>query len=178
MSLFRRREPVHVRLAREGGLVPPEGRAFPWQEVGIHGVHRPREWDAVVAVEAPGLHGDEASFVVLTDGDLVVEVGEGDLSPLADALDEVVEAPYRAVAVRRGEAHWAAAARSIVVAAVPDPPGDELELATAGGDRSLRVDGEPAFGSIPVLEALAEGDSVIRANRIDGDLFEVRVDPL
>jgi hypothetical protein len=178
MSLFRRREPVHVRLAREGGLIAPGGRPFPWQEVGIHGVNRPREWDAVVAVEAPGLQGDEASFVVLAGGDLVVEVGEGDLTPLADALDEVVAAPYRAVAVRRGEAQWAAAAKAIVVAAVPDAPGDELELAVSGGDRSLRVDGEPAFGSVPALEALAQGDSAIRATRIDGDLFEVRVDAL
>src|SRR5207247_839425 len=119
-------------------LVPPEGRAFPWQEVGIHGVHRPREWDAVVAVEAPGLHGDEASFVVLTDGDLVVEVGEGDLSPLADALDEVVEAPYRAVAVRRGDAHWAAAARSIVVAAERNEAGERAAQASPRCENSTR----------------------------------------
>jgi hypothetical protein len=34
------------------------------------------------------------------------------------------------------------------------------------------------FGTIPELEALADGDAVIRAARLDGDLWEIRVDPL
>ena len=178
MSLFRRREPEHLRLAREGGLLAPGGRPVPWQEVGIHGIHRTREWDAVVAVEAPELQGDEASFVALADGNLVVEAGEGDLSPLADALDTDVKPPYRALAVRRGGAQWAAAAKAIVVAELPDARGDELELAVRGEERSLRVDGEPAFGSSAALEALAQGDAVVRAIRIDGDLYEIQVDRL
>lgn len=177
MRLFRRREPVHVRLAREGGLVPPEGRPFPWQEVGIHGVHRPREWDVVVTAETPRVQGDEASFVALPDGELVVEA-EGDVSQLADAVEQSLPPPYRAAAVRQRGIQWGVAAKRIEVAEVPDAPGDELELAVAGEDRTMRVDGEPAFGSAPALEALARGDCVIRASRIDGDLFDVRVDPL
>ena len=178
MSLFRRREPVHVRLAREGGLTPPEGRPFPWQEVGIHGVHRPREWDAVVTAETSRLQSDEARFVALPDGELVVETAEGDVTELADAVEEAVAPPYRAVGSRQRGTQWAVAAKSITVGEVPDAPGEELELVVTASDRSLRVDGEPAFGTIPALEALARGDCVIRATRIDADLFDVRVDPL
>jgi len=179
LALWRRKEPLHVRLARSGGLLHGEGRPFPWDEVGIHGVPRPREWDAVVTVEAPELAGEEASFVALADGDLVVETGEGDLAPLADALEQVLAPPYRAIATRRGPTQWAVGANSIVVAALPEVEGDELELVLASaGERSLRVDGESVFGRVPELEALAQGESVIRARRIDGALWEVRVDPL
>ena len=156
----------------------PTGRAFPWEEVGIHGVARPREWDAVVTTDAPEIEGNEAAFVALPDGELVVDVGEGDLSPLADALEETLLPPYRAIAIRRGATRWAVAAKSIVVAELPDAPGDELELVVTSTDRSLRVNGEPAFGRVAELEAVADGDSVVRARRIDGELFEVSVDPL
>ena len=46
------------------------------------------------------------------------------------------------------------------------------------GERTLVVDGMPSFGTLRELEALAEGDAVVRASRLDGDLWEVRVDPL
>jgi hypothetical protein len=179
VPLWRRKEPLHVRLARAGGLVAGSGRPFPWDEVGIHGVQRPREWDAVVTVEAPELKGDEASFVALADGDLVVDASEGDLSPLADALEEALSPPYRAVAIRRGATRWAVAAKTIVVAELPEATGEELELVlVSAGERTLRVDGEQAFGRIPELEALARGASVVRARRIEGSLWEVQVDPL
>ncbi len=61
VGLFRRREPLHEQLAREGGLtaeplreVAPPG----WMETGIHGVHRAREWDSVVTVDVEGVEGD------------------------------------------------------------------------------------------------------------------------
>jgi hypothetical protein len=168
-----------MRLARSGGLIAGDGRPFPWDEVGIHGVARPREWDAVVMVEAPGLKGDEVSFVALDHGDLVVDEGEGDLSPLANALEQSLRRPYHAIAIRRGDTQWAVAAKAIVVAELPEVAGDELELVlTAAGERHLRVDGETAFGRIPELEALADGDAVVRARQIEGALWEVQVDPL
>ena len=74
MSLFRRKESLHERLAREGGLVEREPPA-PWREVGVHGMQRPREWDATHTVEAPGIEGDAATFVVLPDGSVLVEDG-------------------------------------------------------------------------------------------------------
>jgi hypothetical protein len=45
----------------------------------------------------------------------------------------------------------------------------------------LTADGERAFGSIPELERIGreEGDTyVVRASRLDGDLWEVEANPL
>ena len=116
MSFFRRSEPIHVRLARAGGLLGSGGRPFPFTEVGIHGLHRAREWDAVVTAETSRVRSDEAEFVTLPDGELVVESGDGDMSPLADAVEEALAPPYRAIAVRQGQTQWAVAARSSLMA--------------------------------------------------------------
>jgi hypothetical protein len=147
-------------------------------ETGIHGVPRERQYDAVVTTAAPDVEGASARFVGLEDGSLVVEEGDGDLTPLADAIEQEVKRPYRATAVRRGETQWAVAARKLRVVALPEPGGDEVELALRGDERTLVVDGNREFGTLPQLEALASGDAVIRASRLDGTLWEVRVDPL
>ena len=181
MGLFRRSKPLHQRLAEEGGLVEAPRRA-PFTgvigETGIHGVPREREYDAVVTAEAPDAEGATARFVGLDDGSLLVEEGDGDLTPLADAIEEEVKRPYRATAVRRGETQWAVAGRKLQVVQLPDPGGDEVELAVRGDERTLVVDGNREFGTFPQLEALANGDAVIRAARLDGNLWEVRVDRL
>ena len=88
---FWRREPLHRRLAREAGLTPNARRTIPARTgagAGIHGIHRQREWDAVVAVAAE-VSGDEVRFVTLADGTVVIERGadDADPSPLADALE-------------------------------------------------------------------------------------------
>lgn len=182
MGIFRRSKPLHERLAEDGGLVEtPAGRPA-WTgvigETGIHGVPREREHDAVVTAEAPGVEGAEARFVALEDGTLIVEEGEGELGPLADAIEQEVKRPYRAVAVRRGESQWAVAGKTLRVVELPEPGGDEVELAVRGDERTLVVDGNREFGTLRELEALADGDAVVRASRLDGDLWEVRVDPL
>jgi hypothetical protein len=163
-----RREPLHERLAREGGLTENAGEdtRAPWDKAGIHGVHRPREWDEVAAVEAD-VPGDRATFVVLDDR-IVIEDGPDDVEPLADTLS--LEPPYRAEAVRRSEGVWAVAARRIEVVELPGVDGTELELTRRAGERTFVVDGERRFGSIPVLER--DGDHTIRARRLDGDLWE------
>ncbi|MBV8063922.1 MAG: hypothetical protein JOY73_00185 [Actinobacteria bacterium] len=173
MSLFRRNEPLHERLAREGGLVEREPRTGPWREVGIHGMQRPREWDATVTAVAPNIDGDGAVFVALPDGTLVVEDGpDSSLQPLAEAVEQEVPPPYRARAARQRDDLWAVQARRIEVVKLRNPPdGDTVELANG----ELRVDGERAFGSVPELEG--RGD-VVRAQRIDGDLWEVQASPL
>jgi hypothetical protein len=183
--LFRRREPLHARLAREGGLTPSPIDPGPhWGEVGIHGLSRPREWDAVVAAEAPALRGEELRFVVLPDGTLLVEEGaeEDDPTPLAEALEGAVQPPYRAEARRRAGETWAAGARRIEIVAVDDDvDGDELTLTVHDGHRELLVEGAPAFSSVRTLErwAGARFDSyALAATRLDGDLWEVRVAPL
>jgi hypothetical protein len=187
MSWFRRERPLHERLAEEGGLTWP---AEPldtrprWGEVGIHGVHRQRRWDVVATVEAPGLAGNRWTFVALPDGTLLVEhdLPDEDLAPLADAVEAEVAPPYRGEAVRQDSNVWAVAARRIeVVQLEQEIEGDELELAVSQDERTLVVDGLPAFGSVPVLERLGRErfeDFVVRAKRLEDGLWEVAVNPL
>lgn len=185
MPFWRRREPLHERLAREGGLVeaepPPHDTTPRWGAAGIHGVARPRQWDATALVEAPEVGGDEAAFVALPDGTLLVETGDA-VEALAAALDERVEAPYRAEAVRRQGSLWAVAARRIEVVRLPGAQGEEIEFTAHEGERSLRIDGMPTFGGVPELERLAAARGLdsyaVYAARLDADLWEVRLAPL
>jgi len=180
VGLFRRK-PLHQQLAEEGGLV--ERSSAPLftgviPEAGIHGIPRERQYDAVATTDAPDAQGDSARFVGLEDGSLLIEEGEGDLTVLANVIEQEVARPYRATAVRRGETTWAIAAHRLRVVELPEPGGDEVELVLKGDEKTLVVDGNRSFGTMPELEQLAGGDEVIRAARLDGTLWEVRVDPL
>lgn len=154
----------------------------PWNEVGIHGIQRAREWDAVVSADAPDLTVDEVHFVAVPDGELIVdeEVLTGSLAPLARAVEEAIRPPYRAHGIRRDGAVWAVGALGIgVVTLPPSFEGDELELVAREGQRVLHVDGMPAFDVPRELAALARsGDYVIRARRLDDRLWEAEVDRL
>lgn len=188
MGWFRRRESLHERLAREGGLTAGKPAPYDttprWGEVGVHGIARPRQWDAVVAVEAPELPGEEVHFVALPDGSLVVDeaVPDGALDPLAEALESHVRLPYRAEAVRRGGSRWAVAARAIEVVELPqEVSGDEIDLAVREGERTLSIDGLPSLAVVPALERLGGSrfDAyAVHAERLDGNLWEARVNPL
>jgi hypothetical protein len=188
LGLFRRHETLHAKLAREGGLelggTPPVGNPAapgaelnrpPWDASGIHGLHRVREWDVVRMAQAPDLHGERLEFVAISSEELVREGAEGDLSPLAAVVERDVARPYRAEAVRRERDRWAVAARRIEVMRLPGVEGDDLELSSHAGERTLVVDGAPQHGSIPALE---RDEHAVRARRIAGDAFEVDVDPL
>jgi hypothetical protein len=129
-------------------LNPTEDRRAPWNSVGVHGLQRPREWDEVRTVEAD-VRGDRAEFVVLEDA-IVIEEGPDNVAPLADAIS--LNPPFRAEAVRRGDRMWAVAARRIEIARIEGVDSDEFEE--------------------------SEGHAVRRGWRLDGDLFEVRTDPL
>lgn len=178
MGLFRRREPLHERLARQGGLVEIDPRPA-WQETGIHGIARPRAADVTVTAEAQGIDADAASWVTLPDGTLLVEEGpDSSLGQLADAVEEKLRPPYRARAARQVDDVWAVQATRIEVLALPDAPAAEtLDLARAGETTTLAADGREIFGSIPALEerGAREGrDFAVHAERLDGDLWEVR----
>jgi hypothetical protein len=154
MGLFRRRKPLHERLLEQAGVDVPQHDVRPVvggaREAGVHGIARQREWDA-------------------------------SLAPLADAVERELQPPYRARAVRQSEDLWAVAARAIEVVQLPGRGGDAIELSVRGGERTLSVDGAREFGTVPELESLAEGrhsEYVVRAERLDGDWWEVRVDPL
>jgi len=195
MRFFRRRKPLHERLADAGGLdtgqraptglsaEPPGWDGEPRGESGIHGVPRPRRWDTVVQAEASDLVGDAVHFVALDDGTLVVDEDEPDaaLTPLAEAVEQSLRPPYRAEAVRRGPATWAVAARRIAITTVTDVIGDEAELTSTREGKVLRVDGITRLGSARALEKVGEAQGteyVVRATRLDGEQWEVDASPL
>jgi len=153
-----------------------------WLEAGITGLARQREWDAVATSDAPGTPGDEAAFVALADGRLLVDAGPDnfDPEPLAAALEGALERPYRALAMRRPEM-WAVGASEIETARLdPDPRGNDLELTWDGATLALVADGMPADpSSAAALERLAaareSGAYAAHAGRLDGDLFEISI---
>ncbi|MGZ4291394.1 MAG: hypothetical protein ACXVQQ_02245 [Gaiellaceae bacterium] len=197
MRIFGRKQPLHRRLADAAGLslgeteppapglaaAPPGWDGEQRGEPGIHGVPRARRWDAVATADAPGLLGDAVHFVALPDGSLVVDEDEpdGTLTPLADAVEARLEPPYRAEAIRRRGALWGVAGRRIAVAREPGLEGEEAELVVTGSGRTLTLDGRPQIARAPGLEAVgaAEGpEYVVRATRLDGDLWEVEASAL
>jgi hypothetical protein len=83
--------------------------------------------------------------------------------------------------VRRSATAWAIAARKIEVVQIADLEGDEAELAVSGSERVLRVDGRATLGRVPALERAGEGrgpEYVVRARRVEGDVWEIEASPL
>jgi hypothetical protein len=215
MGFFRRKKPLHERLAEEAGIVLPDNpmeeaetlrsgaeRAL-WEAGGtagtptptnpahplssvtsMHGIPRNREWDAVASAEAPELPGDQADFVALADGTLFTDddLPDDALTPLADALERRLEAPYHALARRQEGDVWGVAAMRVNVVEVPeDIPGDTVALAVNDGQRTVLVDEVESKLDVPSLEAFAAqqfGSFVLRATRLDDTLWEVTVLPL
>jgi len=194
VRLFRRQETLNRQLMREAGLLPEQQEAQigtapvaapePQDSLaGIHGRHRPREADAFVTADAPDIEGDTVQFVTLPDGSLLVENG-GDipLDPLASAVESELRPPYRARAVRQSESLWAIEATRLEVVSLPEAPGgDVLDVTRTDEGTTTSVDGQRIFGTIPALEALGEQqgrDFAVHAERLDGDLWEVRAAPL
>jgi hypothetical protein len=206
VGLFRRKqETLNEKLLREAGLDPaqtlgdtepaPEEQPEPAQPPPLDRAfgsdalpHRlalgPKEWDATVAVQASALGGDRVEFTTIPNGDVIVgeESGDADVSPLADAVEQRVSPPYRATAVRQEGNLWGVGAKRIQVAEIPFPQGERLQLSWNGDDREFRVDSEPSHAPVPPeLERVGQalGDSFyVEAERIDGDLWEVKVSPL
>ncbi|MHB8059914.1 MAG: hypothetical protein ACYDHO_03680 [Gaiellaceae bacterium] len=148
------------------------------------GIPRMRgNWDLVVTGDAPGLTGsDELGFVVVEDGDIFMDsqLPEGDVTPLAEAIELRIQPPYRAYGTRQDGDQWAVAARPIKLGRF-QADGDELELTIRGGERELAVDGSRSSADVPELERLGEGegaDFFARAVRIEDDLWELTVNPL
>jgi hypothetical protein len=181
VGLFRRREPLHERLAREGGLGGPAAidTRPPWQETGVHGLHRPREWDVTLNVAAPDVEGDAVRFVVLPDGTLLVEDGpDAGLEPLVAAVEKDLPAPFRARATRQRDTLWAVQGRRIEVLELREGlEGDTIDVTHTADGTTLTVDDARTFGSLPALEerGAREGrEYTVHAERLDGDLWEIR----
>jgi hypothetical protein len=189
MPFWSRRKPIHEELAEGTGLLDWEPRREPGLPLFsgtldvLHG-GRQRRWDTVATAEAPELPGDELEFVTLSDGTLLVdeELPEEAAAPLAEAIEQELEPPYKASAVRRDEAVWAVAANRIDVLEVPETiDGSTVSLVVKGDERTLLVDERPAWNEIPTLEAFARerhSDFVLDAERLDGNLWSVKVNAL
>jgi hypothetical protein len=198
VGLFRRKqETLNEQLLREAGLdpdqmlgaasppPPPQPAEPPRSALARAGVADgsgvgPKEWDVALTVTAPALAGDRVEFTTIPNGDVIVdqESGNADLTALADAVELHVSPPYRAVGHRQDGDLWGVGAKRIQVAQIPFPDGDKLEFSQHVGSGELRVDGEPSDSLVPPeVERLGEtlGDSFyVEAERIDGDLWEVR----
>jgi hypothetical protein len=173
VGLFRR-EPHHVRLAREGGLdqgEPDEARP-PWDKPGIHGLQRAREWDVVTTVRSPEQAAERVEFVAIAPNETA---SDGDAAPFTAALAGRPPQPYRGEAVYRGDGQWAVAARRIQIVRLPGVEGQEIELSSYADERTLTVDGARQMGTIPALE---RPEHVVRARRVLGDAWEVETAPL
>jgi hypothetical protein len=73
---------------------------------------------------------------------------------------------------------WAVEATRIEVLALPEAPaGDAIDLTRTAEDTTLAVDGQQIFGSLPALEERGEREGAeyaVHAERLDGDLWEIR----
>jgi hypothetical protein len=189
MPFWRRRKALHEQLAAGTDLLEwqstygPAAQLYQGTLDVLHG-GRPRRWDAVATAEASGLGGDEVDFTVLPDGTLLVDdtVPEGAVVPLAEAIEQSVAPPYQAQAVRgEGELWRVAASRIDVVDVAEEIDGDTVTLVQQGEQRTLLVGERPAWADVPTLEAFAAGrhrEFVLHAERLEGDLWAVRVDAL
>jgi hypothetical protein len=144
---------------------------------------RPGVWDLITTVHAPGVAGDTVEFATVPAGDMIVdtETGDADLSPFADEVEKQVKPPYRALARREEDDLWSLAARTIDVVELKLAQGDEIELVENEGRTELRIDGAASQQVIPELERAGEAlgsDFVVQADRLDGDLWEIRVSAL
>jgi hypothetical protein len=158
-----------------------------WQNRPTSALHgqptRERRWDVVTTVEAPDLMGNSVKFTAIPDGTLVMDEDEPDdsLAPLADAVEASVRPPYRAEAVRQNRTRWSVAAVRINVVEASGLDGDEAELVTTEESSTLTIDGRAVYGSVPAFERIGEAHGstyVVRAERIDGDLWQVEALPL
>ena len=208
MGLFRRKqETLNEQLLREAGLdaapvsgepttvsetrpdfPPPGPPPFPTGDISLGRSGRfaggSGDWDAVVTAKAAGLAGDQLEFTTLPNGDVIVEreKGNGDVSPLADAIEQKIEPPYHAVASRQDGDLWGVGAYEIEVAEFALAAGDAVELSVNDGTREVRVDGEPSDAEVPELvrvgEAVGGPNYCVEAKRIDGDFWGVEVSAL
>jgi hypothetical protein len=128
------------------------------------------------------LPGSAYDFVTLADGSTVVDEDAPDISDIADAVEQDLAPPYRASAVKQDDGYWLVTARPITVEEFA-LEGDEADVSSSGGVTTFRIDGADADAARIPSRLLRVGeeigpDYVLRAKRIDGDLWDVRPDPL
>ncbi|HEX3290436.1 MAG TPA: hypothetical protein VHR46_03510 [Gaiella sp.] len=149
----------------------PAGLGMP----GLTGVERSRgPWDILTTAHAPELPGPELTFVALADGTLVVDadVPDGSVTPLADALEQELEPPYEAAAVRAESGTWTVAAHTVLIAPAAPADGENAELARVDGVLSAKLDDSEIDphkappGLVALLDGV-DGDAALTAERLD-----------
>ena len=145
-------------------------------DVGVTGVARPRgEWDVAACAHAPGIPGVELTFVALEDGTLVVDddLPDGVATPLADAVEQYLEPPYRAAALRKEGDVWAVAAARVRLLELESIDGDAFALSRVGEGVTFSIDGVASLAPLEVRRLLdgVDGDVALTAERVDGSTW-------
>ena len=163
----------------------------------MSGLARAREWDATALVELPEFAREPiATFgLVARRGRLRSEpsVPSGILERVAAELDAGLARPYAARAVRQGPIEWLVGAVELhseeIELGGPAEAGSIEVARPPGGGRQVIVDGEEALEPFAtalgvVVEVLDRRGSarfesfVARADKVEGDHWDVTVDPL
>jgi hypothetical protein len=137
----------------------------------------------VVSLLAPTVAGDYAVFVALPERLLIVEEqeGDGDLGVLADAVENRLEAPYRARALRVDERRFVVVASQIETVELPGLDGDELVVfALPDGQRTVVLDGASYQLASPEVESILEESApcLLRLENVDESVWEISLELL
>jgi hypothetical protein len=147
---------------------------------GLRGVPRPVPRDAMVSVHAVGVHGDEFRFAKRRSGAWVHAhgVAANVLAPFVQAVEQELDGPSCAVAVRDEGDIWAVAANRGEVVDLAGVDSDEVEVSRVGVVVTTRVDGRDSDVRYPALEPLLAGDETAIAHRFVGDAWVVGLFPV
>lgn len=163
----------------------------------MSGLARAREWDATALVELPELaHEPVATFeLVARRGGLRSEpsVPSSVLERVAGELDEGLARPYSARAVRQGPIEWLVGAVELHSEEIElGGPAEATSIEVArppGGGRQVIVDGEDALepfatalgAAVELLDRCGSArfeSFVARADKVEGDHWDLTIDPL
>ena len=185
MSFRRREKPLHERLAEQGGMTMSTEvtrDVAPWNQAGVP-ASRGRVNGTPSSPPRPTSRATPStssrSRIERWSSTRTSRTTSSRRSPTRSRRSS--NPPYRAEGTRRDDRLWAVGASKIAVVSIAEEiGGDTVELAVREGVVTQLVDGAHGFGSVPELEALGAGmpSFVVRADRIDGDLWEVVVLPL
>jgi hypothetical protein len=183
VPLFHRKgETLNEKLLREAGYAQEAASAAEPPEPDAQAAEDGPDGEIVFTLDAADLPGNAYEIVTLPDASVLVDEDAPDVSDVADAVEQDLDPPYRASATRQSDGYWLVTARSIDVETL-SVDGEELELSVREGETRLTIDGREADAArapsrLIRLSEEAGSDVVIRATRLDGDLWEVRADPL
>ena len=181
VSFRRREEPLHERLAEQGGMTIVDGGHARRRAVE-RGRHPRRPAAARVGRRRhrrgrpPGRRASTSSRSRTNGGRRRGRPGRPARAARRRARDAARPAvPRRGHAARRRL--WAVGASRSPSSRSPRTSAATRSSSLFGREPDALVDGAHGFGSVPALEALGGGmpSYVVRADRIDGDLWEVVV---